>query len=56
MEVDVAVIEVGMGWTIRCDQCACQPLASVAITECALDHEAYLGHTVSAIAFEKADG
>jgi|SoiMethySBSTD1v2_1073268.scaffolds.fasta_scaffold00078_3 dihydrofolate synthase/folylpolyglutamate synthase len=52
MEVDIAVIEVGMGGRFDATN-VLQPLASV-ITNVALDHEAYLGHTVSAIAFEKA--
>jgi dihydrofolate synthase/folylpolyglutamate synthase len=52
MEVDVAVIEVGMGGRFDATN-VLTPLAS-AITNVALDHEAYLGSTIPAIAFEKA--
>lgn len=51
-EVDVAVIEVGMGGRFDATT-AVTPLVS-AITNVALDHEEYLGPTVEAIAFEKA--
>jgi dihydrofolate synthase / folylpolyglutamate synthase len=52
MDVDVAVIEVGMGG--RCDATnVVTPLVSV-ITNVTLDHEAHLGRTIAAIAFEKA--
>lgn len=49
--VDVAVIEVGMGGRFDATNVV-QPLG-VAITHVAIDHEAYLGRTLSAIAFEK---
>lgn len=52
MNVDVAVIEVGMGGRFDATNVV-HPLACV-ITNVALDHETYLGPTVSAIAFEKA--
>ncbi|HKN87525.1 MAG TPA: folylpolyglutamate synthase/dihydrofolate synthase family protein [Nitrospiraceae bacterium] len=52
MEVGVAVIEVGMGGRFDATN-VLMPLAS-AITNVTLDHEAYLGRTVPAIAFEKA--
>ncbi|MEK6526276.1 MAG: folylpolyglutamate synthase/dihydrofolate synthase family protein [Nitrospirota bacterium] len=50
--VDVAVVEVGMGGRFDATT-AIAPLVSV-ITTVALDHQEYLGHTVGAIAFEKA--
>jgi len=52
MDVTVAVIEVGMGGRFDATN-VLMPLAS-AITNVTLDHEAHLGHTVPAIAFEKA--
>ena len=52
MDVDVAVIEVGMGGRFDATNVV-TPLVSV-ITNVTLDHEAYLGRTISAIAFEKA--
>jgi len=51
-EVDVAVIEVGMGGRYDATT-AIAPLVS-AITNVALDHQEYLGTTVGAVAFEKA--
>ncbi|MGH7209363.1 MAG: bifunctional folylpolyglutamate synthase/dihydrofolate synthase [Nitrospiraceae bacterium] len=51
-EVDVAVIEVGMGGRYDATT-AIAPLVS-AITNVALDHQEYLGETIGAIAFEKA--
>jgi len=50
--VDVAVLEVGLGGRFDATNVV-EPLAS-AITTIGLDHEAYLGSTVEAIAFEKA--
>ena len=50
--VDVAVLEVGMGG--RFDATNVVVPAGVAITNVALDHQAYLGDTLEAIAFEKA--
>jgi dihydrofolate synthase / folylpolyglutamate synthase len=51
-QVEVAVLEVGMGGrfdaTNVCDPCG------VLITNVSFDHEAYLGDTLEAIAFEKA--
>lgn len=52
MDVDVAVIEVGMGGRFDATN-VLTPLVSV-ITNVTLDHEAYLGRTIPAIAFEKA--
>ncbi len=50
--VDVAVLEVGLGGRFDATNVVA-PLAT-AITTIGLDHEAYLGSTVEAIAFEKA--
>src|SRR5690349_11178739 len=52
MQVEVAVIDVGMGGRFDATNVV-TPLAT-AITNVTLDHEAYLGRTVPAIAFEKA--
>lgn len=51
-EVDVAVIEVGMGG--RFDSTNIIEPDVCAITNIALDHQKYLGDTIEAIAFEKA--
>ena len=51
-QVDLAVIEVGMGGRFDATNVT-QPLAA-AITNVGMDHEQYLGHTLSKIAFEKA--
>jgi dihydrofolate synthase / folylpolyglutamate synthase len=50
--VDVAVIEVGVGGTWDCTNVADGTVAVV--TPISLDHERYLGNTVTAIAGEKA--
>jgi dihydrofolate synthase/folylpolyglutamate synthase len=50
--VDVAVLEVGMGGRLDATNVK-DPLASAIVT-LARDHEAYLGHTLAAIAREKA--
>jgi dihydrofolate synthase/folylpolyglutamate synthase len=50
--VDVAVIEVGLGGRYDSTN-VITPLVG-AITSIGLDHEQYLGHTLEAIAFEKA--
>lgn len=52
MDVDVAVIEVGMGGRFDATN-VLTPLVSV-ITNVTFDHEAHLGRTIPAIAFEKA--
>ena len=52
LEVDVAVLEVGLGG--RFDATNVVTPMACAITTIALDHQAYLGNTRSAIAFEKA--
>jgi dihydrofolate synthase/folylpolyglutamate synthase len=52
VQVDVAVIEVGLGGRFDATNIV-EPLAC-AITTIGLDHEEYLGHTLEAIAFEKA--
>ena len=51
-QVDVAVIEVGMGGRFDATN-VLDPLA-VLVTNIACDHEQYLGNTLSAIAYEKA--
>ncbi len=51
-EVDIAVIEVGMGGRFDATNVV-RPLVSV-ITTIARDHERHLGRTLTAIAFEKA--
>jgi dihydrofolate synthase/folylpolyglutamate synthase len=50
--VDFAVLEVGLGGRLDSTNCA-EPVAA-AITSIAFDHEQYLGHTLAAIAAEKA--
>ena len=50
--VDVAVLEVGLGG--RLDATNVVTPTAVAITSVDYDHEAYLGHTLEAIAAEKA--
>ena len=50
--VDVAVIAVGLGG--RLDSTNVITPVATAITSIAFDHEAYLGHTLGAIAMEKA--
>jgi folylpolyglutamate synthase/dihydrofolate synthase len=50
--VDVAVIEVGVGGTWDCTNAADGTVA--VITPISIDHERYLGNTVTAIAREKA--
>jgi dihydrofolate synthase/folylpolyglutamate synthase len=51
-QVDVAVLEVGMGGRLDATN-VCDPLAS-AIVSVDLDHQAFLGRTLAAIASEKA--
>jgi dihydrofolate synthase / folylpolyglutamate synthase len=51
-KVDVAVLETGLGGRLDATS-VCHPLAC-AITSIALDHEAILGNTIAAIAYEKA--
>ena len=50
--VDIAVLEVGMGGRLDATNVVA-PLLSI-ITNIALDHQQYLGDTISKIAFEKA--
>lgn len=50
--VDIAVVEVGMGG--RCDATNVVEPVATAITTVSLDHQAFLGDTVEAIAYEKA--
>ncbi len=50
--VDVAVLEVGLGGRLDATNAVDAPL--VAITNIGLDHQEYLGHTIEAIAGEKA--
>ncbi len=51
-EVDIAIIEVGLGGRLDATNVII-PLVSI-ITNVSMDHEAYLGNTVEAIAYEKA--
>ena len=51
-EVDVAILEVGMGGRLDATNVV-EPLVSV-ITNVSMDHEAYLGDTLAAVSFEKA--
>ncbi len=51
-QVDVAVVEVGLGGRLDCTNII-QPILSV-ITNISLDHTQFLGHTLAAIAHEKA--
>ena len=50
--VELAVLEVGLGGRLDSTNCV-EPIAA-AITSIAFDHEQYLGHTLAAIAAEKA--
>jgi dihydrofolate synthase/folylpolyglutamate synthase len=50
-EVDVAILETGLGGRLDATS-VCHPVAC-AITSIALDHEAILGNTIAAIAYEK---
>ena len=50
--VDIAVMEVGLGGTLDATN-VCRPIVSV-ITNIGLEHTAYLGRTLTAIAKEKA--
>ena len=50
--VEFAVLEVGLGGRLDATNCV-EPIAS-AITSIAFDHEKYLGHTLGALAAEKA--
>ena len=52
IQVDIAVLEVGMGGRLDATNIV-EPLLSV-ITDIALDHQDYLGHTLPEIAHEKA--
>ena len=52
IQVDIAVLEVGMGGRLDATNIV-EPLLSV-ITDIALDHQDYLGHTLPEIAREKA--
>lgn len=51
-QVELAVIEVGLGGRFDATN-VCDPLG-VLVTNVSFDHEAYLGHTLEAIAYEKA--
>jgi dihydrofolate synthase/folylpolyglutamate synthase len=51
-DVEVAVVEVGMGG--RFDATTVVTPLACTITNVALDHQQFLGHTIEAIAFEKA--
>lgn len=52
-EVDVAVVEVGLGGRLDATNVIEKPLVT-AVTRIALEHTDKLGHTLEAIAFEKA--
>lgn len=52
-KVDIAVLEVGLGGRLDATN-VCKPLVSV-ITNVSLEHTAYLGKTLSSIAYEKGD-
>lgn len=52
-QVDVAIIETGMGGALDATNLVCAPLASV-FTSVGMDHEAYLGDTLEKIAENKA--
>jgi dihydrofolate synthase/folylpolyglutamate synthase len=51
-QADIAVMEVGLGGRLDATN-VCNPLVSV-ITNIGLEHTAYLGHTLTAVAEEKA--
>jgi dihydrofolate synthase/folylpolyglutamate synthase len=51
-KVDIAILEVGMGGRLDATNIV-EPIVSV-ITDIALDHQDYLGHTIAEIAREKA--
>jgi len=51
-KVDYVVLEVGMGGRLDATNVVTPPVS--VITNLAMDHEAYLGNTLKAIAFEKA--
>ena len=51
-QVDIGVFEVGMGGRFDATN-VCRSIGTL-VTTVAFDHEAYLGHTLQAIAFEKA--
>ena len=50
--VDIAIVEVGLGGRLDCTNIV-QPVLSV-VTNISLDHTQFLGHTLAAIAGEKA--
>ena len=52
-QVDIAVMEVGLGG--RLDATNAIPRTTCVITRIAMDHESFLGNTLTAIAGEKAD-
>ncbi len=52
-KIDIAVLEVGLGGRLDATN-VCKPLVSV-ITNVSLEHTAYLGRTLSSIAYEKGD-
>lgn len=52
-EVDIAVVEVGLGGTLDATNLICRPLVSI-ITPISLDHTSVLGDTVEQIAHDKA--
>jgi dihydrofolate synthase/folylpolyglutamate synthase len=52
-QVDIAVVEVGLGGRLDATNVCDRPLVTI-ITSLSLDHEHYLGTDLSSIAFEKA--
>src|ERR1043165_4508803 len=50
--IDLAILETGLGG--RLDSTTAANAGIVAITQIALDHQEYLGHTIASIAAEKA--
>jgi dihydrofolate synthase/folylpolyglutamate synthase len=51
-QVDIVILEVGLGGRLDATNVV-TPLLSI-ITNVSMDHEAHLGHTLAAVAFEKA--
>ncbi len=51
-KIDLAILETGLGG--RLDSTTAAQAGIVAITQIAMDHEEYLGHTIESIASEKA--
>lgn len=52
-EVEYAILETGLGGRLDATNCIEEPVVTI-VTSIGLDHEAYLGDTIEAIAWEKA--